>query len=250
MKLTVLGSGTILSKERNTAAYLLEEGASRVLVDFGLGNLRQLQKVCDPDSVASLFLSHVHPGHSLDLISLLAFKKHLKIFKKNPKRAQFNLFGPKGTKNFFENCVKAFPFIEKLDFPVKISELDVAKLSHFAFNVKSRPVRHTVDCLAYKFESNNKSIVFSGDTEYCEEIVSIAEGADLLVLECSMPDEMRGFAHLSPKECGWIAKRAKPKKLLLTHFYPMVEETNILESVKKEFDGEVVLAKDLMELNV
>jgi len=250
MKLTILGSGTILSKERNTAACLLEEGASKVLIDFGLGNLRQLQKVCDLDKVASLFLSHVHPDHSLDLISLLAYKKHLKIFKKAPERAQFNLFGPKGTKEFFNNCVKAFPFIERLDFPVKITELEVGKLNHFAFNVKSRPVKHTVECLAYSFESAGKKVVFSGDTEYCEGIVSIAEGADLLVLECSMPDSMQGFAHLSPSECGLIAKRAKPKKLLLTHFYPMVEETNILESVRKEFDGEVILAKDLMELSV
>jgi len=250
MKLTVLGSGTILSRNRKASAYLLEYSDLRVLVDFGLGALNQLQKVLEPESISSLFLTHLHPDHSLDLVSLLAHRKHLKVFHQEIQSTQFNLFGPLGTKQFFSDLVKAFPFIERLDFGVKIEELEMGKFRHFGFEVKSRPVRHVGNALSYRFEADGKSIVFSGDTEYCEEIVSAAQGADLLVLECSMPNEMKGFAHLTPMECGLIAKRAQPKKLLLTHFYPMVEETDILGEVKKEFKGEVVLAEDLMEVRI
>jgi len=250
MKLTVLGSGTILSKERNTAAYLLEDGSSKILVDFGLGNLRQLQKLADPLEIFSLFLTHVHPDHSLDLVSLLAYKKHSKIFKRGTEKRQFNLFGPKGTKEFYSNVVKAFPFIEGLDFMVKVQELELEKFDHFGFGVKSRPVRHAVPVLAYRFEAGGKSIVFSGDTCYCEEIVSAAENADLLVLECSLPNEMQGFEHLTPKECALIAERAKPKKLLLTHFYPMVEPAAAKREVKKRFPNEIIIAQDLMEMEI
>ncbi|MFH1234615.1 MAG: MBL fold metallo-hydrolase [Candidatus Diapherotrites archaeon] len=250
MKLTVLGSGTILSKERNSAAYLLEHADAKVLVDFGNSALSQLKKVQDPNKIFSLFLTHAHSDHALDLISLLAYKKHLKFFKQGPDKSQFNLFGPKGTKEFFKNCQKAFPMIASLDFGVKATELDVSRFEHFVFTVKSRPVRHVVDTLAYRFEADGKSVVFSGDTSYCDAISSIAEGADLLVLECSMPNELKGSSHLTPEECGLIAAKANPKKLLLSHFYPMVEGTDILKEVRKNFKGEVVLAKDLMEVKV
>jgi len=250
MKLTVLGSGTFLSKERNPAGYLLEHGEAKLLFDFGFGNLRRLQRACSPLDVFSLFLSHVHPDHSLGLISLLAYKKHAKIFHVREEKRQFNLYGPMGTKAFYENCKKAFPFIENLSFAVKAEELENSQVKHFGLTVKSKPVRHSTGALAYRVESGGKSIVFSGDTSYCEEIVSIAENADLLVLECSLPNEMPGFDHLTPKDCAVIAKRAKPKKLLLTHFYPMVEETDIKKEVAKEFKGEIILAEDLMELEV
>ena len=250
MKLTVLGSGTFLSKERNPAGYLLEHGEAKLLFDFGFGNLRHLQRACNPLDVFTLFLTHAHPDHSLDLISLLAYKKHAKIFHVKEEKRQFNLFGPKGTRAFYQNCIRAFPFIERLEFAVEVKELDVSQMKLFGFTIKSRPVRHSAEALAYRAESGGKSVVFSGDTSYCEEIVSIAEGADLLVLECSLPNEMPGYDHLTPKDCAMVAKRAKPKKLLLTHFYPMVEETDIKKEVGKEFKGEIILAEDLMELEV
>ncbi len=250
MKLTVLGSGTILSKERSTAAFLLENGSSKMLIDFGLGNLRQLQKVVDPLEIFSLFLTHLHPDHSLDLVSLLAFKKHSKIFKQGIEKRQFHLFGPSGVKEFYASIVKAFPFIERLDFDVSIKELSLSKIDFFGFNVKSRPVRHSVPALAYRIEHCGKSVVFSGDTRYCEEIKSISENADLLVLECSLPDKMQGFEHLTPKECSLIVAQAKPKKVLLTHFYPMVNPLKAKREVEKAFSGEVIVAEDLMELKI
>jgi len=250
MKLTVLGSGTILSGKRASAGYLLEEGDSKLLFDFGIGCLRHLQQVCNPLDVFTLFLSHTHPDHCLDLVSLLAFKKHLKIFRQGIEKRQFNLFGPKGVGEFYKKATAAFPFIERLDFAVKVTELGYSKLKLFGFTVKSVPVKHGANALAYRVEAGEKSVVFSGDTANCEEIVSIAENADLLVLECSLPNEMQGFEHLTPGECATIAKRAKPKKLLLTHFYPMVEETNILGEIRKAFKGETILATDLMKVEV
>ena len=250
MKLTVLGSGTMLSGKRASAGYLLEEGESRLLFDFGIGCLRHLQQLCNPLEVFTLFLSHTHPDHCLDLVSLLAFKKHMKIFRQGTEKRQFNIFGPKGVREFYEKASAAFPFTGGLDFAVKVTELDYSKLELFGFTVKSVPVKHGVSALAYRVEAGGKSIVFSGDTAYCEEIVSIAENADLLVLECSLPNEMQGFEHLTPSECAVIAKRAGPKKLLLTHFYPMVEETDILGEIGREFKGKTVLARDLMELEI
>ncbi len=250
MKLTVLGSGSILSKERNCAAFLLESADAKMLIDFGPGNLRRLQQVGNPLEIFTLLLTHAHPDHSLDLVSLLAYKKHSKIFRQGTEKRQFNLFGPRGIKEFYSHLVKAFPFIERLDFAVKIREMEVSKFELFGFSVKSRPVRHAVPALAYRIECEGKSVVFSGDTCYCEEIVSVSKDADLLVLECSLPNEMQGFEHLTPKECALVAKRAKPKKLLLTHFYPMVESTDIAAEIRKEFKGEVVLARDMLEVEI
>ncbi len=105
--------------------------------------------------------------------------------------------------------------------------------------------------LSYRFESTDKrSIVFSGDTDYCESIISLGQGADILVLECSLPDELKVDGHLSPSFAGEIATKAKCKKLVLTHFYPLCEKYDLIEECRKTYSGDVVLAEDLMKITI
>ncbi|MDR1060181.1 MAG: MBL fold metallo-hydrolase, partial [Clostridiales bacterium] len=79
-------------------------------------------------------------------------------------------------------------------------------------------------------ESRGKpaKFVFSGDTAWNEDIIALAEGADLLVLDAGLASSGAAApapgkppaAHLTPEECGIIAARANVKRLLLTHFAP------------------------------
>ena len=58
-------------------------------------------------------------------------------------------------------------------------------------------------------DSNGKSIVYSGDTDYCPELIELADNCDLLILECSFPDDMKVEGHLTPSEAGKIAAETK-----------------------------------------
>jgi ribonuclease BN (tRNA processing enzyme) len=80
--------------------------------------------------------------------------------------------------------------------------------------------------------------------------VELAKGSDLLILECSFPDDEAIAGHLTPSEAGDIAARAGAKKLVLTHFYPEILTTDIQAQCRKTYQGNLVLATDLMSLSV
>jgi ribonuclease BN (tRNA processing enzyme) len=117
--------------------------------------------------------------------------------------------------------------------------------------VFSKKTVHSENSIAYRFEDGEKSIVISGDCDYDEGIVELSKDADLLIIDCSFPDAMKAPGHLTPKECGLVAKKAKVKKLILSHLYPTsFPDAERLEECKVVFDGDVLLAEDLMEVNI
>jgi ribonuclease BN (tRNA processing enzyme) len=73
-----------------------------------------------------------------------------------------------------------------------------------------------------------------------------ARGCDLLVLECSLPQSMAIAEHLTPEQCGEIARLAEPRRLALTHLYPPVEqvEGDIATIVARTYNGPLVIAHD------
>jgi ribonuclease BN (tRNA processing enzyme) len=95
-----------------------------------------------------------------------------------------------------------------------------------------------------------KTIAYSGDTDYCTNLIELARGVDLLILECSFPDDRKVEGHLTPSLAGRVAQEAECKRLLLTHFYPPCDDHDIVGIVKNQYAGEVILAEDLMEVVV
>ena len=115
--------------------------------------------------------------------------------------------------------------------------------------IKSIKSKHMgASSVSYRIDYGNKSIVYSGDTEYCNEIIEISKNADLLILECSFPYNTDD--HLDPSLCGKVATKANAKKLVLTHFYPECDKADVKKQCSKEFDGEIVVAKDFMRIKV
>ena len=162
---------------------------------------------------------------------------------------------PKGFNQFLTLLKR--PYGNWLDLPdglMKIEELHTGredKKEFDNFTILSAPVDHTPHSLGFRIEdSSGKVIVYSGDTGYCKEIVDLSRGADLLILESSFPggEEIKG--HLTPSHAGDIATRSGVKRLLLTHFYPECLKTDIETQCRKTYQGELILATDLMSLSV
>ncbi|MBW2000171.1 MAG: hypothetical protein JRJ29_19705, partial [Deltaproteobacteria bacterium] len=135
---------------------------------------------------------------------------------------------------------------------MQIEELDTSKeeiREYDNFRVRAAHTLHTPQSLAYRVEkAGGKTLVYSGDTSCCDEIILLAKGCDLLILECSFPDGQAVEGHLTPSEAGRIAQSAGARKLLLLHFYPEILETDIAGSCRKTYQGELVLGRDLMHL--
>ncbi|MBN2052235.1 MBL fold metallo-hydrolase [Candidatus Woesearchaeota archaeon] len=245
MQLTILGSGTCVpGLKRNGPANFLQIGKKKILVDCGLGSLLQLERAGESyKDIDLVFITHTHVDHICELPSLIWVLKWTPGFV---RKKNLLIVGYKGFKEFYYNVIEK---MSKKPNTFKIIVKEMKKRMVFDdFAVENIHTLHTPISTAFKFIHKNKSLVISGDTDINERLIRFSKNADLLVLECSFPNNKKCKLHLIPRECGEIAKRANVKKLLLTHLYPASPETR-LEETKMIFKN-TIIAKDLMKINI
>jgi ribonuclease BN (tRNA processing enzyme) len=254
MHLIILGSGTgIPTANRASPSLLFYAADGPVLFDMGPGTLRQLSRVGVPhEKLKRIFITHFHPDHSADLIHFMFATRNPSVLK---KREPFMITGPQGLKDFLAGLKKAYG--SWLNLPSEImgvDELDGVKpdaRTYPSFTLFSQPLNHTPNSIAYRVElPAGKSLVYSGDTGFCPEIIALAKGADLLILESSLPEAEATEGHLTPAQACRIASSAGAKRLVLLHFYPEVLTVDIPGECRKNFQGELILGSDLLHLSV
>ncbi len=246
MKLTILGSGTCVpSLKRNASGYLLEAGDKEVLIDCGSGILLQLERVGRSyKDVDALFLTHGHPDHFADLMPMI----HALFYTPNFTRDKdFSIIAPPGFRQYYDKAIGSI-LGKSSDFQIIFIEA-TDQMEFGPWSISSSSTVHSNDSIAYRFEHQGRSVIFSGDADYDQGIIDLSEKADLLVADCSFPDAMKVKGHLSARECGLLAHKAEVKKLVLSHIYPAdsPDEDRVTEA-KEQFKGNVILAEDLMEI--
>lgn len=248
MILKILGSGTCVpSLKRNAPSNYVKIGDKQILVDCGSGTLLQLEKAkLNYKEIDIVCISHYHTDHICDLTALIQALNWTPGFD---RKKDLVLIGPKGFKDFFENKLKPILNTPRPDtYNIIIKEID-NKIVFSDFTIESYKTNHNDDSIAYKFTENNKTLVISGDTDYDEDLIKFAENSDILVIECSYPNNEKVEGHLVSKECGEIAKKADVKKLVLTHLYPTSPKEIRLKETKEIFPN-TVLAEDLMTIKI
>ncbi|GAA3214856.1 ribonuclease Z [Nonomuraea helvata] len=102
-----------------------------------------------------------------------------------------------------------------------------------------------------------QSVAFVMDTRLCDTVFELASGVDLLVIECTFLSSesalAKEYGHLTAFEAGLVAADAGARRLVLTHFserYGFADEPAFVAEVRRHYDGEVVLARDLMKIPV
>lgn len=250
MDLLILGSGTAaLQAERGPSGYYLTIAGKNILLDGGSGTLLKLQKSgISYKDIDQIFYTHLHPDHTIDLVPFLFATKNTPGFSRTKK---LELFGPIGFKDFFHKLVELFgQSMLEVDYKISLTELAETSQGFKDYSVKSAFMRHSENAIGYRFEADGKVLAYSGDTALCDGILTLAEQADVLVLEGSFPDDNRVEGHLTYSEAALIASKAGVQKLILTHIYPPFDEAEILNIVQNKFTGEVTLARDFMRVNI
>ncbi len=252
MKLTVLGSGTAISgPDKSAAGFALQLPNETIVIDLGFGCFKNLQKVgIDYTKVNKLFFTHFeHIDHVNDLTAFL-FAKKVSIFSKLSNPTQVDVFGGPGFEDFIKKLLTAYPVLKNPLFKLNVSELDSFASKKFTnFSLITKPMVHESSSTAFRFEADNKSIVFAGDTAQNENLVELSKGADLMIAECNHA-EKETPNHLNAMQFARIASRAKVNTVMLTHIDPQDEDKDFKLMVSKDFKGEILLAKDLMQVNV
>jgi len=250
MKITILGSGTsVPSLKRSSCAVLIEVSKQFLLFDSGAGTMRRLLEAgVTIDQISYIFYSHLHPDHSGELVPFLFATKYPESYR---RRGPFTIVAAHGFAGFYEKLKMAYgQWIALAPGLMNILELDSNardSLHCGLFNVDSLPMDHTDNSLGYRITATNgRSVVYSGDTDMCKNLVALARGADVLICESALPDGMKVKGHLTPSLAGQMATEAGVKKLVLTHFYPECDRVNVAEECRKTYQGPLVLAEDLM----
>ncbi len=252
MEIIILGSGTCVPSIRRAgpAACVRTEGYT-ILIDSSSGTLRQLVKAgIDYSDVDMILYTHLHPDHVGEFVPFIFATKYAPGYTRT---RPVLILAAEGFGEFYQGLKAAFgEWVEPLAGKLDISEIPVAMKSSMQYpplTISTIPVRHTPQSLAYRLkDSSGRSVVFSGDTDYCEELIDLAQGADMLVSECAAPEGGKIPGHLTPSEAGRIAMAAGVKKLVLTHFYPECDRHDMVTPCMKEYDGPVILAEDFMRL--
>lgn len=274
-QVVMLGTGTPnADPERSGPAVAIVVNDTPYLVDFGPGVVRRATAMTpnyggDIEALAAknlkiAFLSHLHSDHSAGLPDLILTPWTLE------REEPLQLYGPEGVEAMASNILEAY----EADIRYRIDGLEPANehgwkvdahvlddgLVYEDDNVKVEAfrVRHGTweNAFGFRFTTPDRVIVISGDAAPDDNIEEYAAGADILIHEVYSDS---GFArrdefwqnyhstnHTSATELGAIASRAKPKLLVLYHvlFWGSSEET-VLEEVRAQYSGDVVLADDL-----
>lgn len=239
MRVDVVGSsGTYPVPGRPASGYLITQGSTRVWCDAGPGSFMALP--IDSDMVDAVVLSHQHPDHCADVFA--AF--HAWQYRPSPRKG-VRLFAPQAVwdriSEFLEKG-QGSDLYEVFEFqPVWTG--DRAEIGDL--EVRFTEMDHSVPTVGSRWEANNRTLFYTGDTGPAGDWRELAEGVDVMLSEASYQGEKEASAyshHLTAGEAGAIAREVGAKRLVLTHIPPYLDPAKSLHEAEVAFDRPVTLA--------
>ena len=236
MYVKVLGSVSPYCKNNcNCPGYLLEKDNNRILLDCGSGITREMSFPKELENLI-IVISHLHRDHYGDLLTIgyASYVYHrLGLLKDKIK-----IYLPKDSSldskylTSMSECFMDFIFYDE-KMTIRVADLKIS--------FKRNP--HTTPTYSIKVSSFNKSVVYSADTGYQNNVLEeFSKNADLLICETTFLSGQKKSEdnHLTTIEAGMIAKKAQVKKLLITHFWPEIPKTKYKLETKKLFNNTII----------
>lgn len=266
VRLTVAGSGTAAPEaERVCSGYLLEVQGTRVLFDCGSGVVHHMARFGLPwQEIDHVFLTHFHNDHIGDLPMLFfALKWGIRGGRARP----LTVWGPGGLHTRMRAMAAALgDHVEDPGFPVSIREIGPGDTGHAGpITVTAAKTPHTEESLAYRITEGldarvgagdppggtGATLGYTGDTGPSPEVASFLAGVDLLLAECSLPDDQPLEIHLTPASLAAMASTARPGRLVVTHVYPELAGQDVAGLVREAgYDGDILRAHDGLRLEI
>ncbi len=251
---TIIGSGTCVpSLKRSSCSVLLEVGSTKLLFDSGPGSMHSLLRAgIEIFDIDFLFYSHFHPDHIGELVPFIFATKYP---NSDRRKTPLTIMAGKGFYTFFNDLRRVYgEGLELSPGSLRIIELDNGapdERTFEDFSLATRPMKHRPESIGYRItDMNGRSMVYSGDTDVNDNLVSLARDTDLLICESAMPDELKVPGHLTPSLVGDMATRARVKQLILTHLYPECDQADLVAQCRKTYQGQLAVAEDHMQVGL
>jgi ribonuclease BN (tRNA processing enzyme) len=280
-QVVLLGTGNPpADPDRSGASTAVVVNNTPYLVDFGAGVVRRAKSAVvergvaalDPVNLRVVFVTHLHSDHTVGYPDLILTPWVL------GRRVPLEVFGPTGIKWMTEHLLEAY----KADFETRTKDRGLYTVGAFpeghAVNaheidagvvykdanvtVTAFATKHTMDSFGYRFDTADRSIVISGDTNPTQATIDACRGCDVLIHEvltqewlAKRPDFQAYAAqfHTTTTQLTELAAKARPRLLILYHaslsLRPAVDSERstpaaVLREMSK-YAGQVVVGRDL-----
>lgn len=291
-RVILLGTGTpVPDPDRSGPATAIVVDDHAYLVDFGPGVVRRAELAAltrnipavEPGNLKVAFVTHLHSDHTAGYSDLILTGWT------SGRTVPLEVYGPSGVQSMTEHIVQAYRVdIEtrtnadgnQRRFPngwrVNAHEIKAGVIyKDDKVTVTAFATKHAMESYGYRFDTPDRRIVISGDTNPVEETIKFCDSCDILIHEAQplqllakMPESIQSFVakyHTTTEQLAELATRAKPKLLVIYHtvsFPPGIAPPRLLppkggadalyaspEMLQKEigsrYSGKFVIGKDL-----
>ncbi len=286
MKLYILGAGTPRpAPDRFGSSYVVQVGGDHIMFDCGPAATHKLSKVgLSPVQIDYLLFTHHHFDHDVDYPCFLFSRWNLHVGDEN----ELQVFGPTLTEQLTHRLMDehegafAHDWIARINHPLslnaytsrggklprpapsfQVSDIGPGKVCQGPnWEITAAPAEHVepwLDSLAYRLDSDEGSIVVTGDTGPCQSVTDLAADVDTLVCLCVNIQEEIETTPEPEYMCGSVtsaemARDAGAKSLILVHQVDDLDEPGrterALADVTRIYDGPVVWGRELMEVDI
>jgi ribonuclease BN (tRNA processing enzyme) len=270
-KIVLLGTGTPApDPERSGPATGIVVNDTAYLVDFGPGVVRRAAaaffdkdiRELEPTKLRVAFVTHLHSDHTVGYPDLIFTPWTV------GRRVSLEVYGPKGLKAMTEHLLEAYRVdIEtrtnadgnQRGFPgghnVNAHEITPGVVYKDAnVTVTAFVTKHAMESYGYRFDTPDRSIVISGDTNPTQATIDACRGCDVLIHEvhtpawlATRPETFQQFAakyHTTTPQLAELARQAKPKLLILYHYAGLSRE-ELFDDMLAHYSGHFVVGRDL-----
>jgi ribonuclease BN (tRNA processing enzyme) len=285
LKITLLGTGTPApSLKRQGSGYLFEVGDDLIVMDHGPGaHHRLLESGHRAVDVTHAFFTHLHYDHCMDYGRLVLQRWD----QGADKIADLDVYGPAPIKHMTE-LLFGEEGVYGPDIRARIehqSSIDVFQARggqaprkrpsprvqeiHAGHVIEGKTWKITaghashvqpyLECLAFRLDTEEGSVCYSGDSGANEQMIELAKGCDILIhmnhcFSGTAPSPAYRDAVGHHKANALTAQRAGVKTLVLTHALGQIDQPRIREQIvheiQEEFAGKVIWGEDLMQLTL
>ncbi|MBI4225928.1 MBL fold metallo-hydrolase [Candidatus Roizmanbacteria bacterium] len=265
-KITILGSGTCVYSFyqpfdfRYPSGYLLQYEGLNILIDCSEGIRSRLEQMrFDYFKISNIFISHFHPDH----FSLDTFLQAMYVRGSKAKEwKKIDICGPKGIEEKFSTIwdLKHMKGHYQRDFK-KTMDINFHELSdgkNFLLSDKMKVTAFRVphgemEAYAMRIDRGGNAYCYSGDSGHSVNLIKAAYNTELFICESALAvgENSKDNSHLNPLQAGEIAKKAKVKELVLTHYTGINSPEAMLDEAKKSgFSGKLTVGKDFQIFNL
>jgi len=270
-RVVLLGTGNPApNPDRSGPATAIIVKDTAYLIDFGPGVVRRAEaaavsrgiKALEPTRLRVAFVTHLHSDHTVGYPDLIFTPWTV------GRRVPLEVYGPTGLKAMTEHILEAYkvdietrtnPDGNQRTFPggykVNAHEIKTGVVyKDENVTVSAFATKHAMESYGYRFETPDRSIVISGDTNPAQTTIDACHGCDVLIHEAhtpawlaTRPESFQKFSakyHTTTLELAELARQAKPRLLILYHYSSLSPE-ELFDDMLARYPGHFVIGRDL-----